>query len=178
MTSTRGDARIVGTVRRLEDGKGAVRMEVLYETDIEDLWSALTEPHRLARWVAEVDGDLRPGGQIHARFTSAWEGPGRIDTCQPPHRLAVTMAPDTDDQTVIEATLATEDDGTRARTRLVIEERGLPIDALAYHGAGWQAHVEDLSAHLHRASSERWRSRWTALTPAYEELLRGLGPAT
>ena len=149
MTSTRGDTRPLGTVRRLEDGKGAVRMEVLCDTDIEDLWSALTEPHRLARWLAEVDGDLRPGGQIHARFTSAWEGPGRIDTCQAPHRLAVTLAPDTDDQTVIEATLATEDDGTRARTRLVIEERGLPIDGLAYHGAGWQAHVEDLSAHLH-----------------------------
>jgi uncharacterized protein YndB with AHSA1/START domain len=174
MTSTDGDTRIVGTVLRLADGKGAVRMEVLYETGIEDLWSALTEPARLARWVAEVDGDLRPGGQLHARFTSAWEGPGRIDTCQPPHRLAVTMAPDTDDETVIEATLATEDDGTR----LVIEERGLPIDALAYHGAGWQVHVEDLSAHLHGESSGGWRSRWTALTPAYEELLRGLGPAT
>lgn len=177
MTSTRGGARIVGTVRRLEDGKGAVRMEVLYDTDIEDLWSALTEPHRLARWVAEVDGDLRPGGQIHARFTSAWDGPGRIDTCQAPHHLAVTLAPDTDDQSVIEATLTTEADGTRTRTRLVIEERGLPIDALAYHGAGWQAHVEDLSAHLHGESSGGWHSRWTALTPAYEELLRGLDPA-
>ena len=174
MTSTRGDAGIVGTVRRLEDGKGAVRMEVLYDTDIEDLWSALTEPHRLARWVAEVDGDLRIGGQIHARFTSAWEGAGRIDTCQAPRRLVVTLAPETDDQTVIEATLATEDDGTRARTRLVIEERGLPIDALAYHGAGWQVHIEDLGAHLHGELSGGWHPRWTALTPTYNELLRGI----
>jgi hypothetical protein len=42
---------------------------------------------------------------------------------------------------VIEATLAAEGD----QTRLVIEERGLPFDELAGYGAGWQAHVEDLT---------------------------------
>jgi len=81
VTSTPPTARILGTLRRTEDGKGAVRMEDLYDTDIEDLWSALTDPRRLTRWIADVEGDLRLGGQIHARFTSAWDGPGRIDTC-------------------------------------------------------------------------------------------------
>ena len=73
MTST----RIVGSLRRAGDGKGVVRMEDLYDTDIDDLWSALTDPRRLARWIAEVDGELRPGGRIQTRFTSSWAGPGR-----------------------------------------------------------------------------------------------------
>ena len=171
MTSIPSGARITGTLYRTKDGKGAVRMEDLYDTDINDLWSALTDPHRLARWVAEVEGELHLGGRIHARFTSAWEGPGRIDVCQAPHRLTVIMSPGTSDETVIEAMLAPEHD----KTRLVIEERGIPLDELAYHGAGWQAHVEDLTAHIHSRQAGDWKARWTALTPAYEDLV--VGPA-
>lgn len=163
--------RIVGTLRRLEDGRGAVRMEDLYDTGIEDLWSALTDPSRLARWVAEVEGDLRPGGLIHARFTSSWAGPGRIDVCEAPHRLVATMAPGTPEETVIEAVLVAEDD----RTRLVVEERGLPFDELAAYGAGWQAHVEDLTAHLAGRDPADWHERWLELAPAYRDLAAGLG---
>ena len=163
-------ARIVGSLHRTEDGKGAVRMDDLYDTDIDDLWSALTDPRRLARWIADVEGDLRLGGQIHARFTSSWEGPGRIDACQAPHRLAVTMSPGTPDETVIEATLAPE----QGKTRLVIEERGIPLGELAAHGAGWQAHVEDLTAHIHGRQAADWRTRWAALTPHYQDLAGGM----
>ncbi len=166
MTSIPKPARIVGSLRRLEDGKGAVRMEDLYDADMDDLWSAVTDPPRLARWIAEVDGDCQLGGRIHARFTSGWDGPGRIDVCQAPHRLVVTMAPGTSEETVIEATLVAEED----RTRLVVEERGIPIDELADHGAGWQAHVEDLTAHLDGRAAADWRVRWTALTPSYQDL--------
>lgn len=170
MTSIPKPARIVGTLRRLEDGKGAVRMEDLYDSGIEDLWSAVTDPRRLARWIAEVEGDLRLGGRFHARFTSAWDGPGRIDVCRAPHRLVVTMAPGTSEETVIEATLVAEKD----QTRLVVEERGIPLDELADHGAGWQAHVEDLTALLDGRDAADWQVRWTALTPAYQDLAGGL----
>jgi uncharacterized protein YndB with AHSA1/START domain len=166
MTSTHRSARILGTLRRTEEGKGAVRMEDLYDTDIDDLWSALTDPRRLARWIADVDGDLRLGGQVHARFTSTWDGPGRIDVCQPPHRLAVTMSPGTPDETVIEAILAPEQD----KTRLIVEERGIPLDEIAGHGAGWQAHVEDLTTYIGGRRAGDWYTRWTALRPTYQDL--------
>ena len=42
------DNRIVGTLRTA-DGKGVVRMEDCFDTDVDDLWSALTDPGRLAR---------------------------------------------------------------------------------------------------------------------------------
>jgi uncharacterized protein YndB with AHSA1/START domain len=163
--STRAGTRIVGSLRSA-DGKGTVRMQDRYDTDIDDLWSALTDPRRLARWIAEVKGDLHLGGEFRARITSSWEGTGRVDVCEPPRRLLLTMSPGQQDQTVIEAQLDAEGD----QTILVIEERGLPLDELAGHGAGWQAHVEDLAAHVAGREPADWRSRWTELTPAYEDL--------
>ena len=155
---------IVGTLLD-DDGVGVVRMEDVFDTDVEDLWSALTTPSRVARWVAEVEGDLREGGEFRASFTSGWDGPGVVEVCEPPRRLRVRMAPGVvDDETVIEAVLVA--DG--ARTRLRIEERGLPVGVLGAHGAGWQAHVEDLEAHLAGREPVPWRERWTELRPAYD----------
>jgi uncharacterized protein YndB with AHSA1/START domain len=163
--------RMVGSLRRLDDGKGAVRMEDLYDTDIDDLWSAVTDPSRLARWVATVEGDLRVGGQVHARFTSTWEGPGRIDVCEPPRRIQVTWEPGTSDEHVQEATLVSMGDG---KTRLVIERRGIPLDRIAAVGAGWQAHMEHLGAYLSGGQPGAWRPRWVELTPAYQRLADAL----
>jgi uncharacterized protein YndB with AHSA1/START domain len=164
---TTSETRILGTLRRLEGGKGAVRMEDVYDTDVDDLWSALTEPDRLVRWIATVDGDLRAGGHLHARFTSSWEGTVRVDVCDRPRHLAVTLAPGAEDQTVVEATLRPED----GKTRLVVEERGLLFEELAGHGAGWQSHVEDLALHIEEQPASDWRTRWMALTPTYREIL-------
>ena len=158
----------VGSVAAIGDGRGAVRMEDVYDTSAEDLWSALTDPERLARWIAVVTGDLRVGGTFDARFTSGWEGPGRVEVCRRPQRLLLRMAPDTTEETEIEATLTPAGD----RTRLVIEERGIPVDELAALGAGWQAHVEDLAAHLAGRPGQDWRARWLALTPSYETRCR------
>ena len=171
MTSSTGrGTRIVGSLRRLEDGRGAVTMEDIYDTDIDDLWSALTEPDRLARWLATVDGDLRPGGRIRAQFTSTYEGPGRIEACDAPGRLVVTFEPGTPDETVMEAVLTPVGD----RTRLIIEERGLLLEDLPGHGAGWQAHVEDLASYLSGREPSVWRDRWTELTPVYQAIADAL----
>jgi len=164
--SLRSGEHFVGSIRRLDDGKGSARMEDIYDTDAEDLWSALTDPIRLARWVAVVEGDLRLGGRFHGRFTSGYEGSGRVDICDAPRRLRVTMDPDSPEETVIEAWLTAIGD----QTHLVVEERGLPIDELAAHGAGWQAHVEDLAAHVAGRQPGEWRGRWAQLRPTYEEM--------
>src|SRR5215475_10397632 len=80
MTSNaRPGTRILGSLRSA-DGTGAVRVEDRYDTDIDDLWSALTDPGRLARWYGQVEGDLRLGGQFRARvLASGWEGTGRVE---------------------------------------------------------------------------------------------------
>jgi uncharacterized protein YndB with AHSA1/START domain len=158
--------RLLGSLRAA-DGSGVVRLEDRFDTDIDDLWSALTDPTRLARWLGDVHGDLRAGGEFRAHYlASGWEGTGRVELCEPPHRLRlVTSSPDQPDG-VVEATLTP--DGRQ--TVLVIEDRGVPFEQLAAYGAGDQIHVEDLAAHL--AGRERCdaRARWQQLHPAYEAL--------
>src|SRR5580700_7303544 len=96
--------RIVGALR-VADGKGVVRMEDRYDTDIDDLWSALTDPRRLARWLGEFEGDLRLGGEFRARFFDGWEGTGRVEACEPPQRLLLaTKHHSQSDEQVIEVT--------------------------------------------------------------------------
>ena len=160
--------RIIGTLRRGADGRGVVRVEDVYDTSPGDLWSALTDPARLARWVAVVSGDLHLGGSFEAQFTSGWTGPGRVDVCDPPVRLVLTMSPGEPDTTVIEAVLIAQGDATR----LVVEERGLPVAELPGYGAGWQAHLEDLARHVGGQDDGAWEARWTELTPLYRR--RGL----
>jgi uncharacterized protein YndB with AHSA1/START domain len=167
MTSNaRGSGRILGSLRSA-DGKGVVRMEDRFDTDIDDLWSALTDPLRLARWIGEVEGDLRLGGEFRFRFfASGSEGTGRVEACEPPRRLLLTMALGQSDEDVIEATL-TADGG---QTILVWEERGMPLDLLAAYGAGVQIHVEDLAAYLAGRDRVDAAARWAALQPAYQDL--------
>jgi uncharacterized protein YndB with AHSA1/START domain len=164
MTSgTPAGTRILGSLRSA-DGKGAVRMQDRFDTDIDDLWSALTDPLRLARWIGEVAGDLRLGGEYRYHFyASGSEGTGRVEACEPPRRLLLAHGVG---EHVIEVTLAADGD----QTILAWEERGMPLDHLAAYGAGIQVHVEDLAAHL--AGRERCDAdaRWDELQPAYEDL--------
>ena len=162
-----GTVRILGTLRN-DDGTGVVRLEERFDTDVEDLWSALTEPERLARWLGEVDGDLTVGGTYRAHyFASGWEGTCRVEACERPHRIVVSVVSETEpDPGEVELTLTADGDGSL----LVIEDRGVPVDNLAAYGAGNQIHVEDLASYL--AGGERCdaRARFDELYPSYQAL--------
>jgi uncharacterized protein YndB with AHSA1/START domain len=159
--------RLLGTLRSA-DGKGVVRIEDRYDTDIDDLWSAITDPSRLARWYGEVKGDLRIGGEFHVRvFASGWEGARRVEVCEPPRRLMlVGKEEDAPDELVTEVTL-TPDGG---QTLLVVEERGMPVEYLAAYGAGVQIHVEDLTAYIGGRGRCDSNARMDELFPAYQAL--------
>jgi uncharacterized protein YndB with AHSA1/START domain len=163
--------RILGTLQSA-GGKGVVRMQDRYDTDLDDLWSALTEPSRLARWLGEVDGDLRPGGEFRAHFADGYEGTGRVDVCEPPRRLLLTMKPGQPDEGTIEATLTADGD----QTLLIWEERGMPLDLLSNYGAGIQIHVEHLAAYLAGRELTDIVTRWQELQPDYQELQASVRP--
>jgi uncharacterized protein YndB with AHSA1/START domain len=160
--------RILGTLDAT-DGKGVVRMQDTLDTDIEDVWSALTEPSRLARWYGEIEADLRPGGEYRARLSaSGWEGSGRVEACEPPHRLLVRITDSEEpDEQEIEITLTPDGD----RTLVAWEERGMPLSYLSAYAAGVQLHVEDLADYLAaRERREDFKARWDELHPAYQAL--------
>jgi uncharacterized protein YndB with AHSA1/START domain len=159
-----------------------VRIEERYDTDADDLWSAITDPARLARWHGQVEGDLRPGGEFRIYIeANDIESTGRVEACEPPRRLLVTTR-ETDesyrkgqgvppfDQSV-EATLTA--DG--AQTILVIEVQGMPVDKIAFYGAGWQIHAENLAAYLAGRERGDTEARWNELVPLYQDLAANLG---
>jgi uncharacterized protein YndB with AHSA1/START domain len=182
MTSNEGaGARILGSLRSA-DGTGVVRIEDRYDTDIDDLWSALTDPGRLARWYGQAEGDLRPGGQFRLHVEDAdSDSTGRVEVCEPPRRLRVTTR-ETDESyqrgqgvppfdAVIEATLTADGD----QTILVIEARGMPLDVVAFYGAGWQIHAENLAAYLAGRQRGDTEARWDELVPPYQDLAANIG---
>ena len=71
------------------DGDEVVRvtMRRRYSTDAADLWSALTEPERIARWFMPISGDLREGGSFQLEGNAS----GDILTCDPPSTLRATF---------------------------------------------------------------------------------------
>jgi uncharacterized protein YndB with AHSA1/START domain len=174
-------ARILGSLRSV-DGKGLVRIEDRYHTGIDDLWSALTDPRRLGRWYGKVEGDLRLGGQFRLYVEDAdSNATGHVEACEPPRRLRVTTR-ETDESYlrgngvppydgVIEATLTADGD----QTILVIEVQGMPLDSVAFYGAGWQIHAENLAAYIAGRERDDAEARWDDLVPPYQDLAASIG---
>jgi uncharacterized protein YndB with AHSA1/START domain len=159
--------RILGTLRS-DGGVGVVRIEDHFDSGQEEVWAALTNPERLARWYGEVEGELRIGGEVRLHvFASGWEGTTRVTECDPPRRLALISKQSGDkNESALEVTLAAHED----KTVLVYEHRGIPLDLLFSYGAGEQIHVEDLGDHLAGRERDPNQGRWDALEPAYREL--------
>jgi|SRR5579872_628362 len=176
MTSnSSGRNRILGSLRSV-DGKGAIRIEDRYDSGIDELWSAITDRSRLARWYGQVDGDLRLGGKFDLFIESdGWRGTGRVEVCEPPTRLRV-MTRESDEsylagrgappfEDVIDATLTGDGD----QTVLVIEIQGVPLDKVEFFGAGWQIHAENLATYVAGRERGDTEARWDELIPPYRD---------
>jgi uncharacterized protein YndB with AHSA1/START domain len=149
------------------NGVGVVRLDARFESDCDDLWSALTDPERLAFWYGRVEGDLHDGGEFAAYvWASEWDGRGKVDACVPGRRLEVTMWEEEGTKHEVAAELIA--DGVR--TTLKIEVRGVPVDFVWAYGAGWQVHLEDLGSHLSGMEGRNLPSRWDELEPLYHAM--------
>ncbi len=63
-----------------------VRAAREYPTDALDLWDAVVNPERLARWFLPIEGDLRVGG----RYQLVGNAGGTIEECVEPERIRLT----------------------------------------------------------------------------------------
>ena len=74
---------------RVASGPGrSVLLRRTYDATVADVWSACTDPDRIARWLAPVEGDLRRGGTFQLKGNAG----GEILRCEEPRLLAVTWA--------------------------------------------------------------------------------------
>src|SRR3569833_196152 len=86
-------ARTVGAVVRevrdvVHDGKPAKMVVATrtYDTDMDDLWDALTNGERIPRWFLPISGELKLGGRYQFKGNAG----GEITRCEPPRLLSVT----------------------------------------------------------------------------------------
>jgi uncharacterized protein YndB with AHSA1/START domain len=113
--------------RPAADGDGE-RVSVLlrrsYDTTVQDVWDAVTDPDRMKRWFLPVSGDLQVGGSFQLEGNAG----GEILTCEPPRLLRVTFG---DPNSIVELRLTAQGDGAT-----VLElEHTVPIE-IAQSGAG------------------------------------------
>jgi uncharacterized protein YndB with AHSA1/START domain len=57
-----------------------------YDTDVDDLWNALTDRERIPRWFLPIEGDLKLGGRYQLKGNAG----GTITRCNPPDALDLT----------------------------------------------------------------------------------------
>ncbi|WP_273651424.1 SRPBCC family protein [Cellulomonas fimi] len=134
-----------------------VRFERRYATDVDDLWSCLTEPDRVARWLGPLLGDLRVGGRFEVRMgddvdDSPQNATGDVLVCDRPHRLDVTWSFPGEPVTRLSATLS-GDDGA---TVLVLEHHDLGERAARGYGGGWHTCLDRLDDHLAGRDVRSW----------------------
>jgi uncharacterized protein YndB with AHSA1/START domain len=131
---------------RIETTGGVRRLVIVREfrAPIEDVWAAVTESDRLARWIGVRTGDPASG---HVQFAMTAESPDataddmEIRECTPPTRLAVTSQVG-DERWQLELDLV-ERDGV---TTLTFTQPDIDPAAAESVGPGWEYYLDRLVA--------------------------------
>ncbi len=116
-----------------------------YDAEMDDVWSAVTDPERVRRWFLPLTGDLRVGGSFNLEGNAG----GDILDCQPPRLLRVTFGGPT---SIVELRLTS--DVERDGATVLELDHSVPL-AMAgsaagalYVGPGWDGAVMGLGLFL------------------------------
>lgn len=132
----------LGQVLRTDDG---LRLQFVrtFDAPVEQVWAALTDPERTARWFGRWHGDPA-GGTVQVVMTAEDDQTPqtvRILECAPPTRLVLEV-PSPDGTWPLSATLRE----VEGRTELVfVHVMAEPYDASGI-GPGWQYYLDRLGA--------------------------------
>jgi uncharacterized protein YndB with AHSA1/START domain len=117
-----------------------------YDGDLDEVWDALTQPERIARWFLPISGELR----LHGRYQLEGNAGGQITVCEPPGHFALTWEFG-GEVTWVDVRLTPEPNG---ETRLVLEHTA-HIDDERWQqfgpgavGVGWDLTLLGLGRHL------------------------------
>jgi uncharacterized protein YndB with AHSA1/START domain len=115
-----------------------LEFERVLATDINDAWSAVTNPERIARWMETYVGDLTLGGtwQVFGSDGGLY-CTGTVSECAPPHSFVTSWNVVGDEPTTLRVSLEAVADGTL----LVLRHEGIHHER---YGAGWQTYLEQL----------------------------------
>lgn len=83
-----------GRIAATADGAYDLILTRRFAADPDDVWASVVEPERTARWFGVWRGEGAPGRTIQLQMGFEEGAPWcdvRIDACEPPRRLAVSM---------------------------------------------------------------------------------------
>ncbi len=156
----------LGAVQRevsIKDDLKTIAMRRSYGADVEDVWDAITDPERIARWFLPVTGEFRVGG----RYQTEGNAGGEILRCEPPRLLRVSWffgEPKEGDFSEVEVRLSKDDDGG---TRFELEHTATVPDEMwgqfgpGAVGVGWDGTLLGLAQHLSNGfASLEERAAW------------------
>ncbi|MGX7672958.1 SRPBCC family protein [Plantactinospora sp. DSM 117369] len=103
-----------------------------YDAPIEDVWSACTDPERISRWLAPVEGDLRLGGKYQLKGNAG----GEILRCEEPRLIKVTWMLGEGMSTEVEVRLAPDADGGTVLELEHASPAQIVDEMVANYGAG------------------------------------------
>jgi uncharacterized protein YndB with AHSA1/START domain len=124
-------AREVGRRGEGDDELIAVTLRRQYAADVDDVWQAVTDPERVARWFAPLSGDLREGGTFQIEGNAG----GDIRECKAPSSFTVTWGGPV---SLVRVSLSATGDGTALELEHTVPAAfaGSGAGAL-YVGPGW-----------------------------------------
>ena len=158
------------------DGRAAraVTLSRIYQTDIQDLWDAITRLERLPRWFLPISGDLEPGG----RYQFEGNAGGVITACEPPSHFALTWE---FGEFVSWVEVGVSEDGAD-RARLTLTHIQHTSDHWARYGAGatgvgWEMGLLGLALHLADPAAPKPDEAEFAASPVGRALMVGSSEA-
>jgi uncharacterized protein YndB with AHSA1/START domain len=123
----------------------------VYDTDIDDLWEAVTRAERIKRWFSPVSGELRLGGQYAVEGNAS----GTITACTAPRHFAGTWE-FMGHVSWIEVYLESVDGGTRLELHHIAPHPNPHWDQFGAGagGVGWELGLLGLAEHLKRPADD------------------------
>jgi uncharacterized protein YndB with AHSA1/START domain len=146
-----------------------------FRAPIEDVWASVTESDRTARWFGAWTGDAAPGNTIKVQMAFEEGAPWfdyRIDACEPPRRLAVSMTDQSTNQQI--ELLLSHSEG---RTELRLVHRLDNVAETGEMGPGWEYYLDLLVAARDGRPTPSFDDYYPAMKPYYEGLLTHPDPA-
>jgi uncharacterized protein YndB with AHSA1/START domain len=157
-----------GVVTIEPDGRRRLEFRRSWPDPIEDVWSALTRPERLARWIGTYEGARGPGGT--GTFTMTHEEgehsgePTTIRECDPPRRLVVEWVQQEAVDWSVALDLWTEDGRTVLRFVQLFPAAADVVD----FALGWHWYLDKFDAEVGgRPQPAGWDAFLVAVGPAY-----------
>ena len=134
-----------GVITEQPGGGRQLQFRRSWPDPIDDVWAALTEPERLARWIGRYDGERGAGGVGTFTMTHEAEPVSEafaVVECDPPRRLVVEWTAEMDFR--VELDLAVED----GRTVLLFTQVYRPGVDVGDYAAGWHWYLDKFEAEL------------------------------